>query len=185
MKRALWNREFAGGRWIGLERTPGDFVYRYVEAHAHGGAVLDVGCGSGNTGLELDASTYGTYVGVDISDVALHMARTRSEASGRGAMNSYVRADILDYVPDRAYDVILFRDSIYYVRPYAQVAGTLARYARHLTRQGVVIVRMDDISGPYQSIVDAIDSGFDVLERDVRGRTMVAVFRPREAGAGA
>lgn len=180
VKRALWNHEFSGGRWACLERTTGDFVYRYVEASANGGSILDLGCGSGNTGTELLASSYSRYVGVDISDVAVAKAHARSVADGRAASNTYVRSDIVTYVPDRQYDVILFRDSIYYVRPRRHVSPTLERYAGYLTSSGVLIVRMYDVSGKYAAIVETIESRFHVVARDVTAsRAMVLVFRGR------
>src|ERR1700674_5764890 len=71
MKRALWNSEFMGGRWNCLDDTSGDCVYPYVEKYARNGSILDLGCGSGNTGIELDVTAYQQYVGVDISDAAI------------------------------------------------------------------------------------------------------------------
>src|SRR5215813_5144182 len=71
LKRKVWNHEYAGGRWAGLESMAGDCLYRHVEEHARGGDILDLGCGPGATGNELDEASYRTYTGVDISDVAV------------------------------------------------------------------------------------------------------------------
>src|SRR3989442_5532893 len=115
MKAGLWNREFANGSWDLIESTSGDPIYGFIEKYSHGGSILDLGCGSGNTGCELNADKYSSYLGVDISDVALERARQRSKASHRDQKNHYYQSEITSYAPSQKYDVILFRESIYYI----------------------------------------------------------------------
>jgi SAM-dependent methyltransferase len=165
-KRRLWNGEFAEGRWNCLDDTAGDFLYEHIHRAAYGGSILDLGCGSGSTGTELDPAAYGSYVGVDISDVAIEKARRRSDAAGRRFKNRYLQSDIGSYVPDRQFDVILFRDSIYYL-PAQQVIPTLRRYASYLEPQGVFIVRMFDTRGKYAALVRTIETHCTILERHV------------------
>ncbi len=143
VKRAMWNQEFGQGHWDHLGDTPGDCVYRFVEKYACGGDILDLGCGSGNTGNELDDSTYRAYLGVDISDVAIEKASDRSRKTGRTSKNQYVQADIVDYLPEDIYCVILFRESLNYV-PRAKMVGMLRRYVGYLAEGGVIIVRLYD-----------------------------------------
>ncbi len=78
IKSYLWDNEFSRGRWDCLEATPGDVVYPYVERYADKGSILDLGCGSGNTGNELALSAYRDYIGIDISAVAIEKAKTRT-----------------------------------------------------------------------------------------------------------
>ena len=99
VKRLLWNSEFAHGRWNALDSTPDDWIYPFIEKHARGGSILDLGCGSGNTGNELNPGAYSHYTGVDISDVAIDKARTRTQAHGRAETCRYLQSDIVDYVP--------------------------------------------------------------------------------------
>ena len=177
-KRSLWNKEFAGGRWDCLDNTPSDCVYPHVEKYANNGGVLDLGCGSGSTGNELDAATYRYYQGVDISDAAIEKAQRRSEVNGRTDRNTYCQSDIFSYVPNQRFDVILFRDSIYYI-PRAKVKVMLHRYAKYLTAGGVFIVRMANGHDTYQAFVDTIDSNFDVVEKHLSYQpdAVVIVFR--------
>jgi SAM-dependent methyltransferase len=181
IKRSLWNAEFSRGRWGCLEVSPGDVVYRYIEKYANKGSILDLGCGSGSTGNELDATEYGDYTGVDISDVAIETARRGAKENCRGDKNKYVQADISDYVPTQQFNVILFRDSIYYV-PQAKIKRMLDRYSQYLREGGVFIVRMWSVSGKYKTIVDTIESGFEVMEKDlsVQPKAVVIVFRCRK-----
>ena len=76
---------------------------------------MDLGYGSGSTASELSATTYRAYTGVDISDVAIQKARRRTEENGRADRNRFVRPDVFSYVPSERFNLILFRDSIYYV----------------------------------------------------------------------
>lgn len=142
-KRDLWNKEFADGRWAKIEDTSGDIVYQFIEKYSRSGSILDLGCGSGNTGCELPASAYTEYLGVDISDVALKHAAQRSQQLQRAATNSYAQGDIESYIPPKKYDVILFRESIYYV-PKPRMKATLDRYAQFLKPGGVMVIRVHD-----------------------------------------
>ncbi len=177
IKGYLWNIEFSRGRWDGLDKTPSDCVYQYIEKYADIGSILDLGCGSGSTGNELDATTYEHYTGVDISDVAIAKARKRSEENRRADKNRYFQSDIFSYVPTRQYDVILFRDSIYYV-PSRKIKGMLDRYSKYLKRGGVFIVRMWNGNDKYRPIADTIESNFEVVERYLsdQPKAVVIVF---------
>jgi SAM-dependent methyltransferase len=179
IKRRMWDVEFSRGRWNCLDATPGDCVYPCVEKYANNGRVLDLGCGSGSTGNELDAATYQHYTGVDISEVAIEKARQRTDANGRGDKSRYVQSDIFSYVPDQTFDVILFRDSIYYI-PRGRITSMLDRYSKHLRDTGVFIVRIASRSDKYQPIVDRIERHFDVVEERVSDQpeALVIVFRP-------
>jgi SAM-dependent methyltransferase len=153
VKRALWNREYETGRWRHCERTEGAAVYAFVERYCRGGSILDLGCGSGNTGNEIDIARYREYTGVDLSTAAIAEAIRRSREMGRQAKNRYIAADLESFEPTGRFDVILFRESLYYV-PLARICPTLDRYRRFLAHpDGVVIVnfsrsgtkRFDDI----------------------------------------
>jgi SAM-dependent methyltransferase len=180
VKKSLWNTEFSQGRWDCLESSIGDLVYPYIEKYTNHGSILDLGCGSGSTGNELDSRAYADYTGVDISDVAIEKARVRTKESGRADKNNYFQSDTLSYVPTRQFDVILYRDSIYYIRR-AKIKPMLERYSKYLKKGGVFIVRMWSADGKYGPIVDIIERNFEVVEKhlsDQPAKTVVMVFRP-------
>ncbi len=161
-KRKLWNDEYAEGRWESSHDTSGDCVYQFIERYAREGDILDLGSGAGNTATELKSETYQRYMGVDISDVALCEAKRRSAAIGREDKNQFCQGDIGSYQPVKLYDVILFRDSIYYI-PFRKVSCLLDRYARHLKPEGVFVVRLYDIKSSAE-IIDLIKRRFALLE---------------------
>jgi SAM-dependent methyltransferase len=192
IKMRLWDQEFSGTHWDFINNTVGDCVYPHLEKHLRGGAILDLGCGPGNTGSELAATAYRAYVGVDISEAALGKATRRTEKDGRTDKNRFVCADFINYVPAQKFDVILFRESMYHV-PLRKVKATLDHYAKYLIDGGVFIVRMNTSDGKgslkrrLTATVAVMEAEFDVLEKCQYGEfgPTVIVFRPRcPAGEG-
>jgi SAM-dependent methyltransferase len=143
---------------------------------------LDLGCGSGNTGTELSANAYRDYTGVDISDVAIETAKKRAQENGRSEKNRYIQWDISSYEPTQPFDVILFRDSIYYVAG-SKLKGMLDRYSKCLKPGGVFIVRLWSGRGGYKGIVDFIEANFEVVEKTVSGPSDTVVLMFRQVGA--
>ena len=178
IKRLIWNAEFGKGRWDNLDETHGDCLYPYLEQYVNGGSLLDLGCGTGNTGHELAEHAYHDYTGVDISDVAIDKARMKSGVEGRSDKNRYSVCDISSYEPAQQYDVILFRDSIYYIGG-PKLQGTLERYSKFLNHGGVFIVRLWSGKGSYASMVDFLEANFEIVDKSVFGpsETVVLVFR--------
>src|ERR1700730_3124815 len=178
IKRSLWNAEFARGRWDNLAQTHGDCIYPHLEQYGNGGSILDLGCGSGNTGAELAANAYHDYTGVDISDKAIDEARKKAEKKGRSDKNRYLQFDISSYEPAQQFDVILFRDSIYYIAG-PKLKGTLDRYSKFLKPGGVFIVRLWTGKGKYRGMVDFLEANFEIVEKSVTGpsETVVLTFR--------
>jgi SAM-dependent methyltransferase len=178
-KSQLWDREYQDGRWNHCARTPGAWVYSCMEKYCDGGTILDVGCGSGNTGNELKAGSYQSYLGIDISEVAVARALERSHKEGRGGKNHYLTGDIVSFIPSQKHDVILFRESIYYV-PLGSLKTVLKRYCQYLSPDGVVLVDVS-ATGTHKGdkIRRIIEANFDVVERcSVSGSgDFILVFR--------
>ena len=177
IRERIWNREFSGGRWNCLKDTPDDCVYQFVEKYCDGGSILDLGCGSGSTGNELNIAQYGSYTGVDVSGVAIEMAIKRSQYNNRNKKNAFYQSDIYDYTPSRKFNVILFRDTIYYL-PLKQIKPLLKRYSTHLEDNGFFIVRMFDKESGAQYI-DLIKRNHKLIEEYAPAdtKTIVLVFR--------
>lgn len=153
-----------------------DCIYPYIERYVRQGSILDLGCGPGATGNELNADMYSTYTGIDISEVAIARARERTRWNNRSIKNEYLCSDIGDYTPAHRYDVIVFGDSIYYVSR-GQIGKMLHRYSTYLDKRGVFIVR---IRGAYPSILAIIEDEFLVIEKQFHfnAEICVVVFRP-------
>jgi 2-polyprenyl-3-methyl-5-hydroxy-6-metoxy-1,4-benzoquinol methylase len=190
IKRRFWDKEYSEEKWSFAYNTVGDCVYAHLERHSANGSILDIGCGSGNTSTEMAETSYRSYLGVDISEAALHKARRRSQECGRGEKNHFECGDFLSYVPTGKYDVILFRESMYHV-PLGKVKATLDRYSEYLKDGGVFVIRLFASSGEsadgkdkYRpgAMLKIMETEFDVLEKaryDVPGQPVVMVFRPK------
>jgi SAM-dependent methyltransferase len=155
-------------------------VYPYIGKYSNRGNILDLGCGSGSVGSELDVTAYRDYTGVDISDVAINEAKKRAEKSGRADRSQYFQSDIYSYVPNQEFDVILLRDSIYYV-PHARILPMLDRYSKYLKKGGVFIVKMWSVRDKHKVFVDIIRSAFEIVESYSQDQpeTNIFIFRQR------
>ena len=182
-RKRIWDAEFRAGQWDYLERKRSvsaskDAVYHFLHQYSGNGNILDLGCGTGKTGFEMDDDKYSCYTGVDVSDVAIERAYSRCKESERSLKkNEYFAADIVNYIPQRQYRIILFRESIYYVRRF-QIKKMLRHYAKHLDEDGVFIVRMCD-HRRYKAITKLIEKNFKVMEKYTEGDhgTIIIVFR--------
>lgn len=178
LKKALWDEEYSAGGLDYSEDTRGDAVYPILAAHAAGGSILDLGCGHGNTGSELPAECYAIYTGVDVSDVAIQRARARTLANGRRDKNSYLQGDILGYVPTQPYDVILFRESLYYF-PRGRIVRLIDRLGRALKPRGVFIVTFYS-ADRYRRIIEELERHLALVERiSTASGALILVVRPR------
>ncbi len=188
IKKLLWDRDFAGDKWNFIDDTSGDCVYPHLEKYARNGDILDLGCGPGNTANEIASDVYRSYVGVDISEVALAKAVKRTKENGRESKNSFAQGDFLGYTPTQEFDVILFREALYHV-PFGQVLTILDKYSKYLRKSGVFIVRLysgDNKTGKKKwrvtRKIDLIKRELEMVESaeyGTRGLPTVQVFRPR------
>lgn len=92
-------------------------------------SVLDLGCGSG---LLSDYLPVGRYTGVDVAENAVREAACQHKGS-------FVCAAAEVYVPDAAFDVIVFNESLYYLPAPQEV---LRRYRAYLTERGRLVVSL-------------------------------------------
>jgi SAM-dependent methyltransferase len=176
LKKRLWNRDYSRGRY-GYGCSAGDFLYPYLVEHARGGSILDLGCGEGKTENELDEQAYTECIGVDISDVAIAKAKAWSEQTGRIGKNKFYCSDIVHFVPSQEFDLILFRDSLYYV-PLRKVKALLDRYSAFLKESGCFVVRVIDgvRCAPF---VEIIERNFSVRQKQFsREGALLMVFQP-------
>ena len=174
-----WNREYRDGQWKYVE-TIGALaglvsILGYCQFLAPD-SILDVGCGAGVLAAKLKVLPYKSYLGVDISAEAIAQAQSQ-----RDDRTAFAVCDADDFHTDRAFDVIVFNQCLYYL---PDPAGTLAHYARFLSARGRFIVSQAD-SARTRAVWPLIER--DTIIEDwmsyeqADGRGMTKVLRPRTA----
>jgi SAM-dependent methyltransferase len=131
-----WNGE-GGRRWMQLQDSqdrlfaPITAALFAAAAPARGEAVIDVGCGAGETTLRAAAAT-GRALGLDISGPMLERARERAAAEGSPARFALADATTLDLSGEQA-DLMISRFGVMF---FADPAATFANLRRGLRRGG-------------------------------------------------
>jgi SAM-dependent methyltransferase len=177
IRRSIWNREYAAGRWKCLDFMPNDCVLPYLNAHSKGGKILDIGCGPGAIGEAIDPLAYRHYFGVDISDVAIEKARARNSRLN----NVYTVGDMWTFNPTDTYDLIFFGDSLYNFS-FSDGKKILNRYSAYLNKDGVFVIRTWVSLGRARAIVELIESDYGVIEKRsfaFQSPLVVIVFKPK------
>ena len=133
---AYWNGE-AGRRWTAVQQSQdrllGGITEALFEAAAPkpGEAVIDVGCGAGDTTLRVAALT-GAALGVDMSEPMLARARERAAEAGSPARFALADATLYDFSAEAA-DLMISRFGVMF---FAEPARSFANLRRGLKTGG-------------------------------------------------
>jgi trans-aconitate methyltransferase len=171
LRRLTFDGRFRTGIWDFSTESPG--LVRLVEQYSAGGQILVLGCGSCPIAGMLDPATFGSFIGVDLSQEALARA-------GRFASEKvhFELADMVSYRVAGRPDVVLFSDSLYYAPPFTR-EKLLRRLCGELSPRGRIIVA---IAQPrrYAGLIEMIRAQFSVeLDSPLEGEggRHVLVFR--------
>ena len=133
---AYWNGE-AGRRWTAVQQSQdrllGAISAALFEAAAPqpGEAVIDVGCGAGDTTLRAAALT-GKALGVDMSEPMLARARQRAAEAGSPARFAHADATLYDFSTEAA-DLMISRFGVMF---FAEPKRSFANLRRGLKAGG-------------------------------------------------
>jgi SAM-dependent methyltransferase len=173
-----WDRQYRTGHWDFLSRLDnlGGLltVFGYCQ-YLSPDTILDVGCGEGLLANKLKVLPYRQFVGVDISSAAIANAQ-RLLGDARTA---FVAADAHDFVPETAFDVIIFNQCLYYM---SDPVGMIRRYAKFLKPSGRIIVSLCDAGrsrAVWSLILDHLDVEDEITVIQSSGRTTTRIVRPR------
>ena len=150
LSKEWWEDDYARES---LARTEGEaelprhlLVAGLARHYAPGGTILDIGCGTGGLTVPLRDTFAGRaldYTGLDLSTIALEQAELRRDerppSGGAPSGIRFVQGDFDEFIPDRAFDAVIFSESLYYA---ADPLRTIRRYTRALAPGGAIIVSM-------------------------------------------
>lgn len=127
-----WNGQ-AGETWVLMQDrmdralTPVTAALLAAAAPRDGEAVLDIGCGAGETALAADAAVgdAGHVIGLDVS--APLLARARDRAGALGSAAEFIAADAASWAGEQGFDLIMSRFGVMF---FADPAAALAHLHR-------------------------------------------------------
>ena len=133
-----WEAQYAAGRWDFLtelsELARFSVLAGYIGYLKPGAAVLDAGCGQGILLRRLPDAYYSRYVGIDLSDNAIAVARQQ-----QNPRSTFLTADCERYSPTERFDVIVFNEVLICLRDPLR---TVDRYVGFLNAGGLLLVSM-------------------------------------------
>lgn len=189
MTRREWNERYGADELVWTAR-PNRFLVDQL-AGAVPGSALDVGCGEGRNAVWLATEGW-TVTGVDFSPVAIDKARRL--ASSAGVNVDWLVADVTEWEPPAAYDLVLvfylhlapeaLRSALRSAADAVSTGGTLliVGHARRNLTEGYGGPQVPDVLYDADDLVSAIGT-LDVIragevERpvEVEGRTAIDVL---------
>jgi 2-polyprenyl-3-methyl-5-hydroxy-6-metoxy-1,4-benzoquinol methylase len=178
VSREIWESQYRDGRWTFLQEleqvTRYSVIAGYIHALARTGALLDVGCGEGILLDRLAAQDFCKYVGIDISQAAVELARKRH--SDRSA---FFQADAEHFLPTESFDAIIFNEVLYYFTDPLAVAQ---RYSSRLRPGGVLISSLYMDSERARATARLLKRALPIIDeakvRTHRDTWLISVFAP-------
>jgi trans-aconitate methyltransferase len=154
VRQWIFDQMYTSGKWNPDDKSPE--LISAVQDYCSRGAILMLGCGNGSIVKHLKRDSFEYLLGIDIAPEAISRARRHADEKVH-----FEVGDIREYQCARKFDVILFAESLYYIRAIERET-TLKRFCRELTPNGCIIVTVVNPNG-YRDIVQMIRSTFKVV----------------------
>lgn len=137
-QRWAWDDQYRRGRWAGIVTERDPLTVALVERIAAGGSVIELGCGAGALAAALRPDAYSTYLGVDISEVAIEWARRRATELGLTRCNFEV-GDMGRWGGAQDVALVVIEEALMYLQPHQQ-RSLLHSCMKSLRRDGRILV---------------------------------------------
>lgn len=112
MKKLSWDKQFEAGVWCRHPRNS-DMLKRVAEL-CHGGRIVEFGCGEGNLPFLLPTGSYSSYLGYDISEVAIQRAKRHAIDAGAGNVQ-FEQCDMAHWDGNQNASLVLVEECLYYL----------------------------------------------------------------------
>jgi 2-polyprenyl-3-methyl-5-hydroxy-6-metoxy-1,4-benzoquinol methylase len=156
LRRLSFDEKFRTGQWNFSGESSVELA-NAVERYVNGGDILMLGCGTAAITQSLKPDCFKSFLGVDLSQEAIARANMRASDQIR-----FELGDMLHFTTNQRFDVILFSESLYYLKPW-QRQPMLRRASGMLKPLGRIIVT---ISQParFAGVLQMIRRNFSILE---------------------
>jgi len=98
-------------------------------------SILDIGCGTGTLLKKIDINNISFYKGIDISSIAIKQAFKLENTKV-----SFEKADMMTFQTQVKFNIIIFCESLYYLRDDNQIDIIIEKYDNFLANNGIVII---------------------------------------------
>lgn len=180
---SAWDRLFQSGAYDRLDGAIERARYSLIVGHQDligARSILDVGCGQGVLARRLARTPYERYLGIDISQAAIDMAR----AGASDPRNRYLVSDMDRFDGEERFDWVIFNECLYYLD---DPLGTVRHFWHWLTPGGHLSISMYDCPGARaiwkglrsMPTVETVD-----LEHKGAARWTVKLLRPGPTAPG-
>ena len=166
-----WDQQFKKGFWSRGRHS--EFFINKVASLNGGGFLIEFGCAEGILVEELPRSVYSKYLGLDISGIAIGIARERVRAIGIDNC-LFEERDMAHWAGSVDASLIVLEESLYYLSP-SQVEKFLDKCKLSLLPSGTILV-IDHSAEKHAITLEVCRSRCKVIEERVfEGRTYLTL----------
>lgn len=153
-RRLAWNIEFRNGAQFSGARSP--VLLELLQTHLRDKRVVELACGDGSLAEAVRDYGWASYLGFDISSVAIATATQRQIPGVRFALG-----DMENWNPSGPFDLLLIEEAIYYLVPEKQIE-LLERAFAAMGPAGLAIVVLHS-ARKHGAIIDRLGQRYPVV----------------------
>jgi 2-polyprenyl-3-methyl-5-hydroxy-6-metoxy-1,4-benzoquinol methylase len=174
----VWESQYRAGAWTYLRQldqtTRYSVIAGFIQALKRDGCLLDVGCGEGVLLDHLNGNAYSKFVGIDISQEAIDVARKKHYER-----SVFAQADGEDFVTHERFDAIVFNEVLYY---FSDPLAVARKYCACLEPRGLLITSLYSGSDRARAIGRLLKKNYPSVEEvqitSHAERWVINVFAP-------
>lgn len=158
-KRIRWNYKYQKGIWdymVTEENRYVTIVEFIKETQINKPSILDLGCGYGALNSYLEDECYSSFLGIDLSSVAIQRAKNANYANSK-----FLSADIHQFQPRNKFDIIIFNEVLYYLDNQLEI---VEKYANYFNQTGYFIF---SFYGIRQDLIDSLEQQYVLVKKEL------------------
>jgi len=160
VSKGVWEQQYSNGTWNYLfsEDEAGHYfsICSQIKKNTEAYSILDIGCGNGvlYDYLHKNLADSLLYSGIDISENAVEVAKTRFPSS------EFNKVDYEYAVVSGRFDVVVFNETLYY---FIKPMKTLAKaFRENLKNDGVLVISMCE-DAKHNGLWERINTEYRIL----------------------